>query len=217
MTRCARVTSTASSFKVDFAFNGSGAVPTFRARPDALLNSVADTFVRQNDPNENFGTRIEGEVRTRTGDSKRTFLRFDVAGLVGSTAEKATLTLFTDGSDEINAKICPVTNSWDEGRGGSLNATWVNRKTGIRWTALGGDFNASACVPFRLRNERYVAVDITPIVAGWLAGAPNNGLIIVGTTSGYGEVSLREDSTSKRPSLLVKFAPELIDDPDRDR
>ena len=205
--------STASSFKVDFAFNGSGAVPTFRARPDALLNSVADTFVRQNDPNENFGTRIEGEVRTRTGDSKRTFLRFDVAGLVGSTAEKATLTLFTDGSDEINAKICPVTNSWDEGRGGSLNATWVNRKTGIRWTALGGDFNASACVPFRLRNERYVAVDITPIVAGWLAGAPNNGLIIVGTTSGYGEVSLREDSTSKRPSLLVKFAPELIDDP----
>lgn len=204
---------TASSFMVDFAFNGSGAVPTFRARPDALLNSVADTFVRQNDPNENFGTRIEGEVRTRTGDSKRTFLRFDVAGLVGSTAEKATLTLFTDGSDEINAKICAVTNAWDEGRGGSLNATWLNRKTGIRWTAAGGDFNASSCVPFRLRNERYVAVDITPIVAGWLAGAPNNGLIIVGTTSGYGEVSLREDSTSKRPSLAVKFAPELVDDP----
>ncbi len=128
-------------------------------------------------------------------------------------AEKATLTLFTDGSDEINAKICPVTNSWDEGRGGSQNATWVNRKTGIRWTAAGGDFNASACVPFRLRNERYVAIDITAIVKGWLAGAPNNGLIIVGTTSGYGEVSLREDSTSKRPSLLVKFAPEIIDDP----
>ena len=64
------------------------------------------------------GTRTEGEVRVRTGESKRTLLRFDVAGLAGSTAEKATLTLFTDGSDEINAKICAVTNSWDEGRGG---------------------------------------------------------------------------------------------------
>jgi hypothetical protein len=205
--------SSASQFMVDFAFNGSGAVPTFRARPDALLGSVADTFVRQNDPNENFGTRTEGEVRVRTGESKRTLLRFDVSGLAGSTAEKATLTLFTDGSDEINAKVCAVTNSWDEGRGGFSNSTWVNRKSGIRWTTAGGDFNASSCVPFRLRNERYVAVDITSIVAGWLAGAPNNGLIIVGTTSGYGEVSLREDSTSKRPSLLVKFAPELIDDP----
>jgi hypothetical protein len=205
--------SSAGQFMVDFAFNGSGAVPTFRARPDTLLGSVADTYVRQDDPNENFGTRAEGLVRTRTGDSKRTLLRFDVSGLVGSAAEKATLTLFTDGSDEINAKICAVTNSWDEGRGGFSYSTWVNRKSGIRWTAAGGDFNASSCVPFRLRNERYVAVDITPIVAGWLAGAPNNGLIIVGTTSGYGEVSLREDSTSRRPSLLVKFAPELIDDP----
>ena len=206
--------SSAGQFKVDFAFNGSGAVPTFRARPDALLGSVADTYVRQDDPNENFGTRTEGLVRTRTGDAKRTLLRFDVSGLVGSTAEKATLTLFTDGYDEINAKICAVTNSWDEGRGSyNTNATWTNRKTGIRWTASGGDFNASSCVPFRLRNERYVSVDITPIVAGWLAGAPNNGLIIVGTTSGYGEVSLREDSTSKRPSLAIKFAPELVDDP----
>ncbi len=204
---------TAGSFALDFAFNGSGAVPTFRAPPDALLGSVADTFVRQNDPNENFGTRTEGEVRTRTGDSRRTLLRFDVSAYAGATAERATLTLFTDGSDEINARICAVTNGWDEGRGGSQNATWVNRRTGIRWTAAGGDFNASSCVPFRLRNERYVSVDITPIVAGWLAGAPNNGLIIVGTTSGYGEVSLREDSTSRRPSLLVRFAPELVDDP----
>jgi hypothetical protein len=205
----------AGQFTVDFAFNGSGAVPTFRARPDALLGSVADTFLRQNDPNENFGTRTEGEVRTRTGDSKRTLLRFDVSGLVGSTAEKATLTLFTDGSDEISAKICAVTSSWDEGRGSyNTNATWTNRKTGIRWTAAGGDHNASSCIPFRLRNERYVSVDITPIVAGWLAGAPNNGLIVIGTTYGYGEVSLREDSTSKRPSLAVKFAPELVDDPD---
>ena len=70
----------AAGFVLDFPFNGSGAVPTFRARPDALLNSVADTFVRQNDPNENFDEG-RGEVRTRTGDSKRTFLRFDVSGL----------------------------------------------------------------------------------------------------------------------------------------
>ena len=98
------------------------------ATAESDLRPVADTFLRQQESISNFGNRTKGEVRLRTGENRRTLMRFDLAGVTGP-AQNATVTLWTEGSEEPNAKICRVTNSWDEGTGSILSgATWLTRR-----------------------------------------------------------------------------------------
>jgi hypothetical protein len=177
------------------------------------LRPVADTFVRQEDAYSNFGTRSKGEVKVRSGDHRRTLMRFDLSGVTGP-AQSATLTLWSEGYDEISAKVCRVTSSWDEGNGSYFSgATWVTRRGFTAWSAGGGDYSSSSCVGFRLRDRRYVTVDVTAIVNAWLAGtSPNHGVIVVGTSYGSGTVGLREDSSTRRPLLRVNAGSASLDE-----
>ena len=204
---------TAGAFTIDFPFNGSGAgLPV--DPPTANLRPVADTYLEQDDSYDNHGRDSRGQVQLRTNAEERTLIRFNLAGQPTTPVERATLTLWTDGSNQINAKLCRVTNAWDEGSGFLLTgASWRLRRGLTRWTAYGGDFDPTTCVPFRLLNEQLVTVDVTPLVSRWLSGAtPNNGLIVIGTSSGEGEIGMREQSSSsRRPLLTVDYAPVVTD------
>ncbi len=198
----------AGAFALDFPFNGSGAgLPV--DPPTASLRPVADTHVEQDDPYDNHGRDSRGQVQFRTNDEERTLMRFNLAGQPTSPVERATLTLWTDGSNQITAKACRLTSSWDEGSGYFLSgATWRYRRGLTRWNTYGGDYDGATCIPFRLLNERLVTVDVTPFVSGWLGGQANNGLIVIGTSWGEGEIGMREQSSSsRRPLLTIDYAP----------
>jgi hypothetical protein len=203
---------TAAGFALDFPFNGSGAgLPV--DPPTANLRPSADTYLEQDDPYDNHGRESRGGVQLRSNDEERTLIRFNLAGQPTTPVERATLTLWTDGSNQINAAACRVTSSWDEGSGSFLSgATWRFRRGFTRWSSYGGDYDAASCVPFRLRNEQQVTIDVTSLVSGWLGGQANNGLIVVGTSSGEGEIGLREQSSSsRRPLLTIDYAPVVAD------
>jgi hypothetical protein len=205
---------TAAGFVVDFPFNGSGAALPVDP-PTANLRPVADTYIEQDDPYDNHGRDSRGGVQFRSNDEERTLIRFNLAGQPASPVQQATLTLWTDGSNQINAKVCRVTNAWDEGVGYFLSgATWRFRRGITRWTTYGGDYDSAGCIPFRLRNEQPVTIDVTPLASSWLGGAsPNNGLIVLGTSFGEGEIGLREQSTSsRRPLLTIDYAPVVPDE-----
>jgi hypothetical protein len=204
---------TVADYAIELPFNGSGAgLPV--DPPTANLRPVADTYVEQDDPYDTHGNDSRGQVQFRTNDEERTLIRFNLAGQPTTPVQRATLTLWTDGSNQINAKLCRVTNSWDEGSSYFLSgASWRFRRGITRWTTYGGDYDPATCVPFRLLNERLVTVDVTSFVSGWLSGAAaNNGLIVIGTSSGEGEIGLREQSSSsRRPLLTVDYAPVITD------
>jgi hypothetical protein len=181
-----------------------------RQIPDLVQPSSRDTFLRQRDPNKNFGTDNDAEVQLRTGaaDAERALLSFDVRGAALPPVADATLDLYTEGADRIGAKVCPVTVPWDEGvHQDGKDATWRQRKTGTLWTAQGGDYDASKCQPFTFANGAVVSVDVTDIVDNWANGdVPNNGLIVVPTTAGQGKIKTREEAnTARRPKLTVSF------------
>jgi hypothetical protein len=206
---------TAAGFTVDFAFNGFGA-GTASTPPPASLRPVADTYLEEDDPYDNNGRSSWGQVQLSYwgDDDERTLMRFNLTGQPTTALATATLSLWTDGYDEINAKVCRVTSSWDEGSGYYYSgATWRYRRGSTRWNSSGGDYSSSSCIPLRLRNERTVTVDVKPIVSAWLSGAsPNYGLIVIGTSRGDGEIALREySSSSRRPTLSLTFTPTIAD------
>jgi hypothetical protein len=203
---------TAADFKLDFAFNGHDADRRVISQPPASLPSVADTFLRQREPNKNFGTDNVAEVQFKSGaqDAERALLRFDVPVDPVIPVASATLRLFSEGTGAtgLPARACAVTAAWDEGtHQDNKDATWRQRKTNTLWTAQGADYNAATCIPFTMLDKQTVSVDVSPIAAAWRRGAlPNYGLIVVAAADGAGKIRTREEGTAaKRPALDVTF------------
>lgn len=184
-----------------------------RLRPIADSHVYAYSYSNWN--KANWGKyNILGAGWHPTGGEKRVYLKFDLAGVDPISVGKATLKLFhyhTGGGNSLNVGVHRVKGPWIEGRGTYKPATiaspgeisWVNQPS----------FDPYPIVQFNpgLGVNKWVEVDITPLVKSWLSGAPNNGLMIKpeGNLSGgtpeaqYGFRSREFGDTAKRPVLVL--------------
>ncbi|NHZ86033.1 MAG: DNRLRE domain-containing protein [Planctomycetia bacterium] len=152
-----------------------------------------------------------------TGGEKRAYLKFDLSGVNPANVGKATLKLFhnhTGGNNSLSLGVHRVTGTWQEGsdtyHSGQTEKTaaygeisWVNQPT--------FDFNSIAYFNPGAGTNKWVEVDITPMVKAWLSGTPNFGLVIMprGIMSGrspvsvYGFYSREFEDADKHPILVL--------------
>lgn len=151
-----------------------------------------------------------------TGGEKRTFLAFDLSGVSPSSVGRATLRLFhyhTGGSNALALGVYRVTSPWVEGRGTYKPAT-LAAPDEISWVHQPA-VDSQRVAQFHPGSEvnRWVEVDVTPLVQAWLSGTPNHGLMIKAEgnltgatpTAQYGFYS-REANPDQRPVLVVSAA-----------
>ena len=141
---------------------------------------------------------------------KRVYMKFDLSRVYPKNITKATLKLYhnrTGGSDDVNLGVYQVIDAWAEGGEG-------HAKAGISW-ANQPAFDPDPVVKFNpgLDANKWVEVDITPLVKKWLEGAANNGLLIKAAEapgdkkheSQYGFYSREYINSSMRPVLELKM------------
>ncbi len=209
--------------------NGSGTpdpITHGQNEPSGGLSPIADSHVYSYDYRNwnkaNWGKyNILGAGWHPQGGEKRTFLKFDLAGLNANSISRVRLKLFHyhtgGGNNRLNLGVYGITQPWREGKdtyhSGQMEKTaapgeisWVNQPS----------FNFDPIAQFNPGpgTNKFVEVDITPLVMAWLTGKPNYGLVIkpVGIMSGraaetqYGFRSREFDETEKRPALVLSGA-----------
>ncbi|MFH0879995.1 MAG: DNRLRE domain-containing protein [Lentisphaerota bacterium] len=148
-----------------------------------------------------------------SGGEKRAYLAFDLSGVSAARVGKATLRLFhyhTGGGNALALGVYRVTSSWTEGTGTYKPSTpakpgeisWVNQPS----------FDPRPVAQFHPGPgvDKWVEVDVTPLVRAWLSGTPNHGLMIKAEGAltrntphaEYGFYS-REAAAEKRPVLVL--------------
>jgi hypothetical protein len=77
------------------------------------INPTADTFVKSNNPNRNYGDATQ--LMADTSPLIRSFLRFDVKGIGQNSVVQARLRLHvSDASDKVGLKVFSTATAWDE-------------------------------------------------------------------------------------------------------
>jgi lamin tail-like protein/collagen triple helix repeat protein len=154
---------------------------------------AADTFVSSTTPNINYG--VSPILAVKPGAT--TFIKFDLSVLPSDASiSKATLRLYVDAVTKPGSfDIFPVNGAWAEN-----TLTYNMPPPSLGLSATGGK-------PIALSGanwNKFVLVDITPLVQGWLDGSiPNNGLALA-LTSASGTFSF-----DAKESLLTGNGPEL--------
>ncbi|MGD9780825.1 MAG: DNRLRE domain-containing protein [Kiritimatiellia bacterium] len=148
-----------------------------------------------------------------TGGEKRAFLRFDLAGVDPARVKTATLRLFhyhTGGSHGLALDIYRVTEPWTEGTG-TYQASTAAAPGELCW------IHQPSLDSFRIAQfqpgpgvDKWVEVDVSPLVQRWLSGTPNHGLAIkaqepLGLSTPHAEYGFysREADPDKRPVLVL--------------
>lgn len=148
-----------------------------------------------------------------TGGEKRAFLKFAFPGIKSNSVKKATLRLYhnhTGGGNAVDLGVYRVMSPWIEGRGTIKPATpampgeitWVNQPKIDQYPVV--YFNPGKGV------NKWVEIDVTPLVKSWLNGIPNHGMVIKGgenlagkPESQYGFYSREYKEIDKRPQLIL--------------
>ncbi len=144
---------------------------------------AADAKVYEGSPNSNQGLDTTLRVKTQTGASYQSFLKFDLASLTGSVTS-ARLRLFCTDASNSGGRLYPVATGWTE-----TGITWNNRPTlpGASLATLGA-----------VAANTWVEIDVTSSVPG--AGLYAFALAGGSTDSVY--YSSREGSNP--PQLVVQ-------------
>ena len=88
------------------------------------LNATDDTYVKEDKPGKNFGSKLQIKVKAKAGKDLWGFAKFDISVLapnVGDDVDKATLRLWI--RKVISAgdiEVCRVEDGWSEG-----SLTWI--------------------------------------------------------------------------------------------
>ncbi|MBW2605287.1 MAG: DNRLRE domain-containing protein [Deltaproteobacteria bacterium] len=208
---------------------------TVKMDPESLrLEPVADSHVYAfsylNWNKANWGTYENLAVGWHpTGGEKRTFLRFNLSGIDLQGMNKAKLRLYLNhmaGAPILKLGVHKVTGRWAEGQGTYPGKPDLTVAPGeITWAAQ-PPFEKFAVASFSPGADihKYVEVDVTELVTGWLSGEPNYGLVItpMGTLgsgtreSVYGFYSREHKDKTKRPILIFQSTGEA-DNPDEKR
>lgn len=202
---------TMKDFVVDFAFNGSGAVPETPV-PDRQLRAVADTHISSSLVATNFGGANVGVIKSGfLGlDTNNLLVRFDVPANASTALTRAQLTFRNRTTGASSLSICRVTTAWDESNGGLISlrgATWLQAAYARLWRRSGGDFDSTSCINVNNPGGASSTYDVTPIVQSWLSGTANHGLIVRMRGTGETRVSTREAGATVAPMLTLSYAP----------
>ena len=143
-----------------------------------------DSYVGTDAPSTNYGSRTT--LRFDGSPVIRTFLKFNVTGVVG-TVQKATLRIYANSASSSGFAVHTSTDtSWSESTIVETNAP-----------AIGAAFAQSGSFP----AGGYVEVEVTSVISG--DGAYTLALTGIGSTA----VSLGSSESATPPQLVIQVAP----------
>ena len=143
-----------------------------------------DSYVGADTPSTNYGTRTT--LRFDGSPVIRTFLKFNVAGVVG-TVQKATLRIYANSASSSGFAVhTSADTTWSESTIIDTNAPPISAAF-----AQSGGFPAGG----------YVEVDVTSVIGG--DGSYTLALTGIGTTA----VSLGSSESATPPQLVIQVAP----------
>jgi len=193
------------------------------------LPPVADTTLRENQPNDNFGASASLPVGVSGNGAPRNrgLFRFDLSqvpsdAIFNSIKVRFTVTQAGPTSPPTAFELHRVLTSWDEGNKPGLaatfgEATWTARShQEFPWTISGGllgtDFAATASGSSTLASAGSVAefssVSIAADVDMWRTnGMPNFGwmLLAAGEPTGSGKQVGSRESVAAKPVLELRY------------
>ncbi len=174
------------------------------------LTAAADTFVKQNKPDENHGNGRDLKLKANSSQIEHSLLRFDLSSVpAGSTLASAKLRLYvTMAKSHVTVNLHRLTGSWQEGTGhNSTGADWSHTDDPSAWTNPGGDFATqvlSSVVPDT--KNVYVETDVTALVQAWVDGDLTNDGFLLEAMGGTSEVKFgSREKAGKEPLLEVTY------------
>jgi len=158
---------------------------------DSVIRPMADSYVYayeyRNWDKANFGL---SEFLTigwhSTGGEQRTYLKFDLQNINIETLGKAVLKLYhhsTIGKNIHTIGIHNVLENWEEGIGTfhSGQSEDIDTTGAVTWDVQPA-FIDSSIVQFKPKKKnkknKFIEIDITPLVKDWILGTPNNGILL---------------------------------------
>jgi hypothetical protein len=145
---------------------------------------VADAYVIKSSPDTNYGT--SSSLRVDSSPTTRSYLRFTVAGLNGSSVQSATLRVYANSSNSSGYSVGEVSdNSWAE-----------NKITYNNSPPPGSTINKSAS----FKSGGWTQVDIS----SYIQGDGTYSLALTTTNSTNTNLASRESSNS--PQLVINGA-----------
>ena len=200
----------AATRTITMTLSNSTLTASFTTTNASPFAPIADTFVREQDPNANFGTSTMLEVRSY-GPKEKVFLRFNVAGVSG-TVTSAKLYLYALTSSTNTPTVSRTGDNWSE-----TGLSWVNSPAAIgsalpgangvtanSWVIfdVAGAVSANGTVSFVLQRDSKTTARFVSREGG--ANAPR--LIVASSTDG-------SSSTIGAPQALegVAYSSSAID------
>ncbi|MFO0762990.1 MAG: DNRLRE domain-containing protein [Byssovorax sp.] len=130
-----------------------------------VLGSVADTFLNQEKPANNYGANITDQASGAALLQQRALFRWNLSSIpADATVSSATVTLTQSNTGAASPRVHLANTPWTEG-----TVTWNSFGNGYDAAVLANLSNASATINFSLLAT----------VQGWVNGSiPNNGILI---------------------------------------
>ncbi|MEE8130595.1 MAG: DNRLRE domain-containing protein, partial [Vicinamibacterales bacterium] len=159
------------------------------------VNPDRDSWLKEQAPDDNYGSEIELRIKNKAGDSQRAVYHFDLASIpVGSTVQSATAWFYVTAGDaddvvEIHA----------------LTATWA--EAAVTWNNLGTSFDPAVMgsIPSQTSSGVWVPIGVTGFAQQWVNdAAANYGIMLIAASDDVeSKYSSREYSSGFRPYLDV--------------
>jgi hypothetical protein len=188
-----------------------------------LQPSDKDSYIDERRPDRNSGGDDELRVKSRTAQSKRSLVQFDLSSVsLGLSIDYATLELYVINFPNIlrTYNAHRLTSGWTEGTGlggaaDNDDVTWDSNTTGESWLTAGGDYTPTETNSTQagLDLNVWVAWNITSDVRKWYNGAYQNYGTLIKDSVETDNVEIRFASkeyatTAYRPRLVIKFTPD---------
>jgi uncharacterized repeat protein (TIGR01451 family) len=167
------------------------------------LNPLADTYIREDSPTENFerGTGERIHIRPESSKQRISLVRFDLSSIpLGATINSATIGFNVQNTGSgFNANVHRLLTAWDEGA-----ATW-NDSNGTAtgdWASSGGvfgsnDYAATVEGTVSLAAGGFQTASVTGLVRDWVEnGLPNYGLALIGSAAATDRAELYHSEDS---------------------
>ncbi len=164
----------------------------------AFDDAIADTYISEAAPGQNFGSAAELPAKNQSTDHLRVLYQFDFAAIpVGARITQANLWLRVTVADESGdpVRIHRVTSAWSE-----ATATW---------NSVADQYDPAVSVSFVPDKEGWAKIDILPLVQSWVCGTfSNHGLMLIPTSANVeSRYSSRDwNPAENRPRLYLRHS-----------
>jgi FOG: PKD repeat len=155
------------------------------ASASVMVNPVADSYVRSNSANANFGTTLSLQAFRQFTTTYQPFVRFSI-GALPATPVSAKLRLYVTDSSASTGNLFQT-----------ANATWT--ETGITWNNKPATTGAQLGLGMSAPQNQWVEFDVTPVVTG----PGEYSFTLTGANSDLLQFSSREGAN--KPQLVVNF------------